>query len=411
MCVEALGRTVDRVKIQAHFLHIICSMRHTRLAHVLINYSVFTGLLLYSRLTGANGISSLVEARANPCIDYLQSHQIEQYFYKPGMSIEISGKTKDIFLEKGPWGKPIITMRIQNEDEAREISQALLREMNAFMKSTISLTFNSGNIQAGDLFSGDISELGAAFLLPQDQGPKALEIALGTNYKDPEMVPAFFAAMSGMFRIHHNRNHCPSCFDFDKTTMDGRRNWGIAGFYFWNKNLSVDARVGMSLISGPDYRSYLPRLRGVQAPQPNSPELEMIPSLYTLNAAIMKDGRIPQKATLYRAIKDQRFTEIWEKLNNAHSEVDISDAAFAFASLDEEFVEMWLRDVLRGDGVILEIQASAGLPAGYVDRGTYKDHAEIVLPMNAPLFATRAFVDAKGRKRLQVEYRKFPGTH
>jgi hypothetical protein len=376
-----------------------------------------SGFLLSTLLTGEYCFSSSevpanITMNAAACAASLEGDQISHYLNKAGLSIQSSsfghGTTKSILLESGGWGAPGLSMRAIDQDEAIEFVHVLLHEMNSILGANYLIENSSGHPKVKGLFDIYISPPTTTLALPAEQGSVQLQIQMeGSSLDDPNSK-AFFQSLKRAFHLRQDEAFCPTCLNFDLKTREGRRAWGMTGFYVWTKNLSSSARQAMDLISGPDYRDILPYLRNrKQTGMTKIPKEVLDTMIQSLNDAISR-GKIPQTSTLYRAVSEPFFDQVWNSLQGANfnGEIEVTDHAFSFTSLDEKFVEGWNKANLGGKGVILEIEAVAGLAAGYVDRGQYTDYAEIVLPMDARIFATQGYVDGKGQRRIRAVYRK-----
>lgn len=242
--------------------------------------------------------------------------------------------------------------------------------------------------------------------IPVAYGSQEIEITIDRSADEVTVATQIAAVLLNDFKLKFSPppslEHLAT---YDLTTQDGRWAWMYEASYDWVRSLSPDAKAAMKLISGGAYLDILPFLRGRGRNGAASVPTEKLQVLISELDDAIERGKIPVAVKLYRASSDSATVAAWTKLSeNSEAAVEpLSDKAYTFTSLDEQFVRMWNIGKLRGKGIILEIEASAGVRAGYVDRGPQqRDYAEIILARRQGMTPVRAYTNAIGEKHLVV---------
>jgi hypothetical protein len=300
----------------------------------------------------------------------------------------------------------VLSMRVSSNEEALNFINALIREVNtSYGANWESVERESGIYDVPDNFTARVHSPYYTRHIPTAQGSLELEIEIQQSKHEVAVAEKIAQVLLKTFNLQSVPVSLRHLSEYDLTTSQGRAAWGYEAFHEWLQSLSKEARTLLGLISGAEYRDILPFLRGSGRNGFSSlttPKLKEM--IVELDAAIER-GQLPVSVRLFRASADPHTLEAWSQLSN-NSKLQprtLSDSAYTFTSLDEKFVQSWNRNELRGRGIIIEIEASEGLRAGYIDRGPHDhDYAEIILARGQTLTPIRAYTDTSGVKRLVV---------
>lgn len=336
---------------------------------------------------------------------------------KNGLVIESSvfkGQKRSVVLAPvDSWGRGenakdlfVLAMRVDSNEQGLAFFNQLVGQVNSQYGHNWTVATKGENIfEIPGVCTARVHPPDYARHIPMAQGHLEIEIEIQQSKNEVAVANQIGSVLQSVFRLRTSRVSLQHLTNYDLTTFEGRAAWGQEAFHEWLAGLSSNARTALDLISGPAYRDILPFLRGNGRSRSSSLSTERLQEMVgELDAAIQR-GRIPVPVRLYRASSDPYSLETWTRLTaDANAQVEkLSDSAYTFTSLDQNFVLSWNRKELRGQGIIIEVEAPAGLRAGYVDRGPHtRDYAEVILARGQTLTPIRAYTDASGQRRLVV---------
>lgn len=345
------------------------------------------------------------------------SQSVTPLIGKNGLVIESSvfeGQKRSVVLApEDSWGRGdnakdlyVLAMRVESNEQGLAFFNQLIGQVNSQDGHNWSVSVKGENIfEIPGICTARVHSPYYARHIPMAQGRLEIEIEIQQSKNEVAIANQIGSVLQGAFRLRTSHVSLQHLTNYDLTTFEGRAAWGQESFHEWLAGLSSNARTALDLISGPAYRDILPFLRGNGRSRSSSLSTERLQEMVgELDAAIQR-GRIPVPVRLYRASSDPYSLDAWKRLAaDANAQVQkMSDGAYTFTSLDKDFVLSWNRNELRGQGIIIEIEAPAGLRAGYVDRGPHtRDYAEVILARGQTLTPIRAYTDASGQKRLVV---------
>lgn len=346
-----------------------------------------------------------------------QSQSVASLVGKNGLVIESSvfqnQKRSIVLAPVDSWGRGenakdlfILAVRVESNEQALAFFNQLVDKVNLQHGLNWTVTRRDENIfEIPGVLTARVHSPYYTRHLPMTQGRLEIEIDIEQSSNEVAVANRIGSVLQRSFKVRASRINLQHLAAYDLATPEGRAAWGQEAFHEWLGGLSSEAREALDLISGVAYRDILPFLRGNGRSGISSLSTTQLQGLIAeLDAAIGR-GKIPVPVRLYRASADPYSLEAWTKLmtdKNSHVE-KLSDSAYMFTSLDQDFVLAWNRHQLRAKGIIIEIEAPAGLRAGYVDRGPHaKDYAEVILARGQTLTPVRAYTDSTGQRRLVV---------
>lgn len=324
------------------------------------------------------------------------------------------GQMRSVYLAPvDSWGRGenakylfALSLRVSSHDEALDFFNALIEAANYSNGTTWASVLQTENTyEVPGICTARVHSPYYTRHISMNQGSLELEIEIQQSTQEVEVADQIIQVLLKTFNLRSAPVGLQHLSAYDLSTFEGRAAWGYEAFNKWLQSLSSEAKNALKLISGPEYRDILPFLRGsprTGAASIATPELQAM--IAELDAAIAR-GQLPVPVKLFRATADPNTLEIWTQLlHDPRLQLrPLSDSAYTFTSLDEGFVKSWNRNELRGRGIIIEIEASQGLRAGYVDRGPHdRNYAEIILARGQTLTPIRAYTDSSGLRRLLV---------
>lgn len=376
-----------------------------------------SSLLAVAQSILAEGLSCHERLVAHPAQKLQRLAPFTQSIGKTGLVIESSvfeSQNRSVVLAPvDSWGRGenakdlfVLAMRVESNEQGLAFFTQFASQVNSQLGENWTIAVKGENVfEIPGVCTARVHPPYYARQVPMAQGQLEIEIDIEKSANEVAVAKQIGLVLQQSFRLHTIGTNLAHLANYDLTTFDGRAAWGQEAFHEWLLSLSSDARAALNLISGGAYRDILPFLRG-KARNGNSsiPTSRVQEMVAELDAAIDR-GRIPVAVRLYRASSDPYSLEAWTRLSaDANAKVErLSDSAYTFTSLGEDFVLAWNRNELRGKGIIIEIEAPAGLRAGYVDRGPHsRDYAEVILARDQALTPVRAYTDPLGQRRLVV---------
>lgn len=342
---------------------------------------------------------------------------ITSFIGKSGLAIEsaaLHGQRKSVVLAPvNSWGRGenakqlfVLAMRVGSNEEGLLFFNQLVGQLNSIAGSHLTVITNSETVfEVPGFYTARVHTPQYAREIPMAQGYLELEIEIQQSPNEVAVANQIGSILQRSFNLRASTTDLKHLTTYDLSTYEGRAAWGYEAFHVWLGRLSSEARAALSLISGPEYRDILPYLRGKGRNENTSLSTARLQDLIVELDAAIEQGKVPVSVKLYRASADPYSLQTWTRLStDANAKVEkLSDSAYTFTSLDERFVQSWNQNELKGQGIIIEIKASAGMRAGYVDRGPHaRDYAEIILARGQQLTPVRAYTDDSGLRRLVV---------
>jgi hypothetical protein len=371
-------------------------------------------LLTTAQPAWANGLSCADLFLAHSTSQLQSSQPISQFLGKAGLIIESSvfqGQKRSVVLAPvDSWGRGenakdlfVLALRVESNGQGFAFFSQLVDQMNSQYDHNWTATSRGGNVfEIPGVCTARVHPPYYARHTPMAQGHLEIEIEIQNSSSEVEVANQIGSVLQSAFKLRTSPTSLQHLMTYDLKTFAGRSAWGQEAFHEWLAGLSSTARKALDLISGADHREILPFLRGMGAS--SIPAVRPQDMIAELDAAIER-VHIPVPVRLYRASSDPYSLEAWTRLSADENAVvgKLSDSAYTFTSLDQDFVLSWNQNQLRGQGIIIEIEAPAGLRAGYVDRGPQaRDYAEIILARGQTLTPVRAYIDTSGQRRLVV---------
>lgn len=348
----------------------------------------------------------------------LGSQSIASFTGKTDLTIEspsvFQGRQRSAYLAPvDSWGRGenakhlfVLSLRVSSNDEALDFFNSLIGEINANHGTNWASVRQKDNMfEVPGVCTARVHSPYYTRHIPMAQGSLELEIEIQKSTHEVAVANQIGQVLLNTFNLQSAPESLQHLSGYDLTTSEGRAAWGYEAFHKWLQSLSSEAKTALRLISGPEYRDILPFLRGNGRNGPSSLSTPQLQEMISELDGAIERGQLPVPVRLFRASADPHTLEAWTQLSNDPrvQARPLSDSAYTFTSLDEDFVQSWNRNELRGKGIIIEIEASEGLRAGYVDRGPHdRDYAEIILARGQTLTPIRAYTDASGVKRLVV---------
>lgn len=344
-------------------------------------------------------------------------HPINDFIGKNGLVIEsaqLQNQKKSVVLAAvDSWGRGenakdlfVLAMRVGSNEEGLAFFNQLVGQVNSAYGHSWTVVNKGENIfEIPGVCTARVHSPHYARQVPMAQGHLEIEIEIAQSKNEVAIAKQIGSVLQQSYKLRTVRTSLAHLANYDLTTIEGRTAWGQEAFHEWLAGLSSDARTTLDLISGAAYRDILPFLRGnPRSAYKSIPTARLQEMVAELDAAI-QHGRIPVPVRLFRASSDPYSLEAWTRLSiDPSAQVDkLSDSAYTFTSLDQDFVLSWNQNELKGQGIIIEVEAPAGLRAGYVDRGPHtRDYAEVILARGQTLTPVRAYTDSSGQRRLVV---------